>query len=344
MRNYSLLEEILASINLMGRETDYMIGLKDKYKDYFKIGAAVNTRSIVTHSDLLCEHFNSLTCENETKFQSLHNEENNFNFRQADKIVQYARDNNFAMRGHTFTWHNQTPRWVFENADKEILLKHLKEHIEIVGKRYEKDFYCWDCVNEAIEDKADAFFRKSPWTEIIGEDFMDYSFRYAKEILPNTDLYYNDYNESLLPKRDKIYDTVKSMKDRGIPIDGVGLQCHFNIYHPPIDVIRSAFEKYAKLGLKLQITELDMSLFEFEDTTKFDKPPEKLLELQAKVYGDLFAVFRDYKDIVDNVTLWGVADDETWLDNFPVRNRKNWPLLFDEKHQPKEALLRIMDF
>lgn len=321
-----------------------MIALKDKYKDYFKIGAAVNTRTIVTGADLLCTHFNSLTCENDTKFASLQKEENNFNFKQADKIVQFARDNNFAMRGHVFTWHNQTTQWLFENADKKILLERLKKHIEVVGKRYENDFYCWDCVNEAIEDKSDVLFRQSKWLEIIGEDFMDHCFRIAKEILPNTDLYYNDYNESLLPKRDKIYDTVKGMLDRGVPVDGVGLQCHFNIYEPSIDTIRRAFEKYAKLGVKLQVTELDISLFKFDDETKLDKPSEKLLEMLAKAYGDLFGVFREYKDILDNVTVWGVADDYTWLDNFPVRNRKNWPLLFDEQHQPKEALLRIMDF
>ncbi|HWT75915.1 MAG TPA: endo-1,4-beta-xylanase [Mobilitalea sp.] len=321
-----------------------MIGLKEKYQDYFKIGAAVNTGTIETHSELLKKHFNSLTCENETKFANAHKEEDNYNFRKSDKIVKFARENHFAMRGHTFTWHNQTPRWVFENADKEILLNRLKSHMSIVGKRYEKDFYCWDVVNEAIEDKEDLVFRESPWSQIIGEDFMDYAFRFAKEILPSTDLYYNDYNESQVPKRDKIYDTVKSMIDRGIPIDGVGLQCHVNIYSPSLDQMKSAVEKYAKLGLKLQVTELDVSMYKHDDTIKLEKPSKDLLELQAKYYGDLFAIFREYKDVIDNVTLWGVADDATWLDNFPVRNRKNWPLLFDENHQPKEALLRIMDF
>ena len=109
-------------------------------------------------------------------------------------------------------------------------------------------------------------------------------------------------------------------------------------------LIKSAFEKYSKLGLKLQNTEMDVSVFAHDNLDKLEKPSEKILELQAKVYGDVFVIFRDYKDIIDNVTLWGVADDETWLDHFPVHNRKNWPLLFDERHQPKEALLRIMDF
>ena len=321
-----------------------MIGLKDKYKDYFKIGAAVNTRTIETHAELLKAHFNCLTCENETKFASIQRIENSFNFKKSDKIVQFARDNDFAMRGHTFTWHNQTPRWVFEDVTKEGLLERLRYHMQIVGKRYEKDFYCWDVVNEAIEDKTGIFFRISPWTKIIGEDMMDYAFRFAKEILPNTALYYNDYNEALKPKRDKIYQAVKDMLDRGVPIDGVGLQCHWSIYEPSMKQIRKAIEKYAKLGLKLQVTEMDISVFSHTDHQRIEKPTERMLELQAKAYGEAFALFREYKDVIDCVTLWGVADDVTWLDNFPVYNRKNWPLLFDEEHQPKEALCRIMDF
>lgn len=321
-----------------------MIGLKDKYKDYFKIGAAVNIRTIESHATLIKEHFSSLTCENETKFSSVHAYEEVYNFRQSDKIADFAREHGIAMRGHTFTWHNQTPGWVFENATKEVLLKRLRNHIQIVGKRYEKDFYSWDVVNEAIEDKTELFYRVSPWSEIIGEDFMDYAFRYAKEILPDTQLYYNDYNETIDLKRNKIYEAVKGMLDREVPIDGVGLQCHWNIYSPNIDQIRAAIEKYAKLGLKLQITEMDISVYAHNDDGKVEKPTEQMLQLQAKAYGDAFALFREYKDIIDNVTLWGVADDETWLSNFPHRDRKNWPLLFDYEHQPKEAFFRIMDF
>ena len=321
-----------------------MIGLKEKYKDYFKIGCAVNNRTVDTHSALIMEHFNSMTCENETKFDNLHKKEDKFYFDNADKIVQFARDNQIPMRGHTFVWHNQTPNWVFENATKDVLLQRLKSHIEVVGKRYEKDFYCWDVVNEAIEDKTDIFYRTSPWTEIIGEDFMDYAFRYAKEVLPSTDLYYNDYNESQVPKRDRIYKAVKGMLDRGVPIDGVGMQCHWSIYSPPMDQVRSAIEQYAKLGLKLQVTEMDISVFANEDKQSVLKPTEKMLEQLAKAYGDAFTLFREYKDIIDNVTLWGIADDKTWLDYFPKPGRKNWPLLFDEQHKPKEACLRIMDF
>lgn len=321
-----------------------MVGLKDKYKDYFKIGAAVNEKTIESHADIIKKHFNSVTCENETKFIRLQKAKGSFDFLAADKILHFARENNIAMRGHVFAWHNQSPGWLFEDADKEELLERIKEHIRVVGQRYRDDFYCWDAVNEVIEDKAEEFYRKSPWVNIIGEDFADYVFRYAKEILPNTDLYYNDYNESNPPKRDKIYELVKGMLNRGIPVDGIGMQCHWSIHYPSASLVRQAIEKYAELGLKLQITELDISVFAHNELGRVEKPTVQMLMLQAKAYQEAFALFREYKDIIDNVTLWGVADDSTWLDDFPVKNRKNWPLLFDEDHKPKEALLRIMDF
>lgn len=320
-----------------------MNGLKDKYKNYFKIGAAVNTRTIKTHEKLLKTHFNCITCENETKFINIQNKENEFHFKDTDKILKFAKDNNIKMRGHTFVWHNQTPEWVFKDATKDILLKRLKAHIQCVGKRYENDFYCWDVVNEAIEDKTDLFYRKSPWLEIIGEDYIDYAFHIAKEILPETSLYYNDYNESNESKSDKICKSLKDMLDRGVPVDGIGLQCHWSIYSPQMDNFRKALEKYANLGLKIQITEMDISLYNHNDL-KLDRPSAELLKKQAEVYKEAFKIFREYKDVIDCVTLWGIADDETWLDNFPVKNRKNWPLLFNENHEPKEAFYAIMDF
>jgi endo-1,4-beta-xylanase len=321
-----------------------MTSLKEQYKDYFKIGAAVNERVIKTHKDILVKHFNSITCENEMKYSSVCNKKGDYDFTHADHIAAFARNNNMALRGHTFTWHNQTPEWIFQDANKEILIERLKNHIITLGKRYQSDIYCWDVVNEAIEDKSDIIIRDSGWSRIIGENFMEDVFRIAKEILPETKLFYNDYNETNPVKREKIYNTIKAMIEKGVPVDGIGMQCHFNLYNPTIDELKTSIELYAKLGLRIHITELDVSLFAFEDSTILDKPNDALLNKQAECYGDIFKVFREYKDIIDCVTLWGVADDSTWLDNFPVPNRKNWPLLFDESHMPKVAFYRIMDF
>ena len=321
-----------------------MITLKEKYKDYFKVGVAVSDRTIISHKDVILTHFNSLTCENEMKYGSVCNENGEYDFTKADKIVQFARENNIAMRGHTFVWHNQTPRYIFENADKEGLIETLRNHMITIGKRYEKDIYCWDVVNEAIEDKKDEVLRDSKWLRILGPEFMDIAFRLAREVLPEAKLYYNDYNETNPIKSQKIYETVKGMLERGVPVDGIGMQCHFNIVTPTEDELRRAIELYASLGVKIQVTEMDVSMFEFEDHRRVEKPTKEMIKMQEDVYERSFRVFREYKDVIDSVTIWGVADDYTWLDHFPARNRKNWPLLFDEDHNPKEVLYKIMDF
>ncbi|HEX3075299.1 MAG TPA: endo-1,4-beta-xylanase [Lachnospiraceae bacterium] len=318
--------------------------LKEKYKDYFRVGAEVNLHTINTHKELIIKHFDSITCENETKFESLCPLPDKDTFESADAIATFAKENGILLRGHTFVWHNQTPEWVFKDADKELLLSRMKNHIQKVGKHYQDSMYCWDVVNEAIEDKTDLVLRDSQWRRIIGDDFMEYAFRYAKETLPNTPLYYNDYNEMNPVKREKIYSIVKQMKENGVPVDGIGMQCHINIYEPGVDELKAAIERYASLGVRLQFTEMDVSMFRFEDHTVLNAPSKELIQLQAKKYKEYFKVFREYHDVIDCVTLWGVADDATWLSNFPVRNRKNWPLLFDDNHEEKEAFYAIMDF
>lgn len=317
--------------------------LKEKYKDYFKVGVAVSDKTIESHADIIKEHFNCITSENETKYSSVAVKEGKYDFHKADKIIDFARKNEILVRGHTLVWHNQTPDWVFDGS-KEQVLNRIRDHIIRLGERYKEQIYCWDVVNEAIEDKTGLVMRQSKWVEILGENFMDDVFRIAREELPNIELFYNDYNECNDEKREKIVQVIKGMKDREVPIDGVGLQCHHNIYYPLEDDLRRTIETYASLNLQIHITEMDVSLFEFHNHSKLLKPSTKLLEMQAKVYETAFRIFREYKDYIECVTLWGIADDVTWLDNFPVKDRKNWPLLFDEEHKPKEAFYRILDF
>jgi endo-1,4-beta-xylanase len=321
-----------------------MQGLKDKYKDYFKVGAAVSNKTIKSHAGIITQHFNAITCENEMKFSSLTKEKGVYDFNAADQIYEFAVQNDLAVRGHTFIWHNQTPEWVFQGVNKEQLQNRIKSHIATVGGRYREQLMCWDMVNEAIEDKQDQVLRQTKWLKILGEGYMDEVFGIAKTILPDKLLFYNDYNETNPDKRVKIHDTIKGMLERGVPVDGIGMQCHINIYGPSADELKKSIELYAGLGLRIHVTEMDVSLFEFNDHSGFDKPSAEFINKQAKVYEDYFRIFREYKDYIDCVTLWGVADDATWLDNFPARNRKNWPLLFDENHNPKEAFHRIMEF
>jgi endo-1,4-beta-xylanase len=322
--------------------------LQKVYENYFNIGAAVNLRTIETQQDLLTKHFNSITAENDMKFEELQPEEGQFTFEKADKLAAFAQENGMKMRGHTLVWHNQTPSWVFLNSEgekvtRDQLLQRMKDHIITVIQRYKGQIYCWDVVNEAVTDEGPELYRKTNWLEIIGEDYIEKAFEYAHEADPDALLFYNDYNESNPEKREKIYQLVKSLVDKGVPIHGVGLQGHWNLINPSIDEIRSAIERYASLGLKLQLTELDVSVFTFEDKrTGLTEATNEITELQSQRYQQFFQLFREYKEIITAVTFWGAADDYTWLDDFPVRGRKNWPFLFDENHQPKKAFWKVI--
>ncbi len=325
--------------------------LYKKYEEYFPIGTCVSPAALTTHKELLIKHYNSLTSENHMKFESIHPGIDQYDFSQADALVEFAKEHNKLVRGHTLVWHGQNPPWLFKDeegnwVDRDTLLGRMKDHIHTVVPRYKDSIYCWDVVNEAVEDSGEHILRqRSPWLQIIGEDFLEHAFRFAHEADPDCLLFYNDYNESTPAKRDKIYELVKGLKDKDVPIHGVGLQCHWNIHGPSIDVIRAAIEKYAELGLELHVTELDVSVFAFQDRrTDLAEPTQEMLDKQAEYYDSIFALFREYSEIITNVTLWGSADDVTWLHDFPVRGRKNWPLLFDMKQNPKRAVKRIVQF
>lgn len=323
--------------------------LKNMFEDDFRVGAAVNPLTIQSQEQLLAHHFNSITAENEMKFGSVHPEEGIYTFDAADQLVAFARKFGMAMRGHTLVWHNQTTDWLFQDnqgqpVSKMVLLERIRSHIHTVVGRYKDDIYAWDVVNEVISDEGGELLRPSKWLDIAGPDFIAKAFEFAHEADPNALLFYNDYNESHQDKRDKIYTLVKSLLEQGVPIHGIGLQAHWNLFDPTLDDIRKAIEKYASLGLQLQLTELDMSMFRFDDRhSELIQPTLGMLEQQAEQYEAVFQLLKEYHDVISCVTFWGAADDYTWLDNFPVRGRKNWPFLFDEQHRPKPAFYRIAD-
>ncbi|WP_088102732.1 endo-1,4-beta-xylanase [Halalkalibacter urbisdiaboli] len=324
--------------------------LHSVYQDYFKIGAAVNSVTIDSQKSLLAKHFNSITAENEMKFELLHPTEHQYTFERADEIAAFAKQNGMKMRGHTLVWHNQTPDWVFTNeagapASRELLLQRMEHHITTVMERYKEQIYSWDVVNEAISDDASEFLRPSKWLDIIGEDFIAKAFEVAHKVDPNVSLFYNDYNESHPEKREKIYRLVKSLVEKEIPIHGVGLQAHWNLSRPTLEEIRAAIERYASLGLQIQITEMDVSVYDWEDRrTDLTQPTEEMKERQEQLYEQIFQLFREYRDVISSVTFWGVADDYTWLDDFPVRGRKNWPFVFNEQHHAKGSFWKIVNF
>lgn len=326
-------------------------GLKDYYKNYFLIGVAVTPRHLQDSatSAFILRHFNSLTAENVMKMEPIHPEEERYNWGGADAIVHFATENRLKVRGHTLCWHNQAPKWMFYDAagklvGKDTLLNRLRKHIHDVVSRYKGRIYAWDVVNEAVSDRPSEFLRNSLWYQICGEDFIAHAFRYAHEADPDAVLFYNDYNTENPAKRDKIYRLLKKLRDADVPVHAIGLQGHWSVKDPSRELLASAIEQYASLGIKIQITELDVSVFTNDKMPEQRNFTPEQEEQQEQQYVMLFGTFRKYRDVITGVTFWNISDRSSWLDNFPVRGRKNYPLLFDEKLQPKKAYRKVIDF
>ncbi|WP_037316965.1 endo-1,4-beta-xylanase [Salegentibacter sp. Hel_I_6] len=332
------------------------MGLKDYYKDYFPIGVAVAPNTVKgEEAELLKKEFNSITPENVMKMGPIHPEKDKFYWDDADAIAEFAEENGIKMRGHALVWHQQTGGWIFENENggkvsKEELLKRMKNHIDSVVPRYSEHIYAWDVVNEAVADDSTKVYRESEWLEIAGKDFLVKAFEYARQADPDVQLFYNDYNAIIPEKRDRIIELLKFLQENNAPIDGVGIQAHWSIYGPTEEELREALDLYSDLGLEIQITELDVSLYEWEKERRELKEGEsdeftpELEQKQIEAYDMFFKVFRDYKDVITGVTFWNLSDKYSWLDTYPVAGRKNYPLLFDENFERKKAYEKVVEF
>ncbi len=347
--------DLLESFSSVEKTIQYIIKLINSktinmaYEKYFSVGTAINKGMIERYGNIITDNFSSVTLENELKFDRLCDENFNYNFNEADYLIQYANINNLKVRGHTLIWHESTPEWVFrengENVSKNKLIERMEKHISTVVDRYKDVIYCWDVVNEAIDDAESGYLRRTKWKELIGSDYIEYAFRFAHGADPNAILFLNDYNACIDHKCEKLYALVLDLLKKNVPIHGIGLQGHYNINFPNVEDIRKGLNRLKTLGLQIQITEMDISLFGYEDRrTDLDNPTEEMIKKQAERYERIFEVYREFSDVITGVTLWGVADDYTWLDEFPVNNRKDWPLLFDENLHKKDAYNRIINF
>ncbi|ETZ24092.1 endo-1,4-beta-xylanase [Pedobacter sp. V48] len=352
-----ILAASLFPIYVYGQASKNQMGLKDYYRDYFPIGVAVTAKQLSdsAQKNFILKHFNSLTAENAMKMGPIHPKENLFFWKDADAIVAFAQQHNLKVRGHTLCWYNQTPRWMFydnlgNQVSKEVLLQRLKDHIYAVVGRYRDRVYAWDVVNEAVSDEHDQLLRNSLWYQICGEDFIYKAFQYAHEADPKAILFYNDYNTENPDKRQRIYKLLKKMRDTGIPVHAIGLQAHWSFNDPSQERLESTIKLFASLGLKIQVTELDVSIY--SNGHQQDKAvitPVSILtaereQQQAEQYAMIFKVFRNHKKYISGVTFWNLSDRYSWLDNFPVRGRKNYPLLFDTQLEPKKAYWNVVNF
>ncbi|GAB1821804.1 endo-1,4-beta-xylanase [Herbidospora sp. RD11066] len=308
----------------------------------FTIGAAFyRGASLGEHAKLINKHYESVTPGNALKWDATEPSEGQFTFAEGDALVDFATENDLQFRGHTLVWHSQTPAWVFEGATKEVLLQRIENHIRAVMGRYKGRIGTWDVVNEVIDENQPDGLRRSPWFEIAGLDYIRTAFRVAREVDPDATLVFNDYNTEFPRKREAMYKVVKQLRDEGVPIDAVGHQLHVNIEHPPAYFIEDSIERFASLGVEQQVTELDVSVYtDFVST--YATVPAEVLAQQGHRYKEIFDVFRRQAAKLTSVTIWGVADDATWLSTFPI-NRLNPPLPFDDELQAKPAFWGIAD-
>ncbi|WP_417355205.1 endo-1,4-beta-xylanase [Flavobacterium sp.] len=341
---------------------------KDVFKDKFYIGVAINRRQALQKNEkettLIKQYFNSISPENDLKWENIHPSQGIYNFDPADSYVKTGTESGMFIIGHTLVWHSQTPDWVFTDEQenlltREELLKRMKDHIDTVVFRYKGKIKGWDVVNEALNE--DGSLRDSKWRTIIGDDYIEKAFEFAHAADPEAELYYNDYNLYKAEKRSGAIKIVNSLKEKGIPIKAVGEQGHYNLDRASLKDIEATIQDFIKAGVNVNFTELDISvlpeanadatadvanseIYKEELNPYVDGLPIEVENRLAQRYGSIFKLFVKYEKHIDRVTFWGLSDADTWLNNWPVRGRTNYPLPFNRDYTlKKEVAKAILD-
>jgi endo-1,4-beta-xylanase len=343
------------------------VTLKDAFKDKFLTGTAMNTDQIgnddTSGVKVIKEQFSAIVAENCMKSIYLQPEQDRFFFEEADEFVKFGEDNDKFVTGHCLVWHSQTPAWIFIDKDsaevsRDTLLARIKNHITTVVSRYKGRIKGWDVVNEAIME--DGSWRQSPLYRIIGADFIDSAFVWAHAADPDAELYYNDYAMAHEGKRNAVVALVESLKEKGIRIDGVGMQGHCGMTHPDLAEEEKSIVAFGQTGVKVMITELDMSIlpqpkpnesadialnfdYQKEMNPYADGVPADVDKAWTERYIELFKLFLKHSDKISRVTTWGTSDANSWLNNWPMPGRTDYPLLFDRNYQPKPVVNAIIE-
>ena len=339
--------------------------LKETVGKYFYIGAAVNTSCVwernTVEANIVKDNFNSIVAENCMKGEVIHPEENRYDWRDADQTVAFAEKYGLTVFGHCLVWHSQPPRWMFTDdkgkpVTREVLIDRMYHHITTVVSHYRGRIKGWDVVNEAFND--DGTLRHTPYYNIIGPDYIELAFRFAHAADPDAELYYNDYNLSTPAKRDGVCKLVRALKAKGIRIDAVGMQSHNGYNYPDLNNYEASIDSFAACGVKVQMTELDINMLpnpksfggaEISQRYQYNKeynPYVKGLDKKAQKVFDsrylaLFDIYRRHAAQIERVTLWGVTDATSWLNDWPIPGRTNYPLLFDRAGKAKKVVKEI---
>ena len=342
------------------------IPLKDAYADHFLMGVAlgpITFRGVDEDAvNLVTRHFNRISPENNLKWNQVEPQPGEFDFEIADKYVEFGTKRGMQVYGHVLVWHSQTPDWVFQDdngdpLDREGLLARVESHIGALAKRYGGKIGYWDVVNEAFNDNGT--LRNSDWRKIIGDDYIEQVFRIADRLLPDSKLVYNDYSMFLPGKRNAAVQLVTDLREAGVRIDAIGMQGHYNMDRPTPSELAETLSAFRDAGVEVVVTELDVDVLPSawgiqnpdisnHETMEALNPyreclPEEVDRAAADRWGELFAVFVAYSDVISGVTLWGVNDKYSWLNNFPVNGRTNYALLFDRNYRPKTSYMRVIE-
>ncbi len=342
-------------------------GLKDAMKGSFMIGTCVSGRDIWQSGNrmdsLLRQHFNCIVADNCMKHQRIHPQRDRYYWRDADQTVRFGEERHMTVIGHCLVWHSQVAPWMFTDDDgqevsRDTLIARMRSHIHTVVGRYKGRIHGWDVINEAVND--DGTLRQSPYLRIIGPDYFRLAFQFAHEADPDAELYYNDYSMALPAKRHTVCQLVRRLKQEGCRIDAVGMQSHLSLRHPSIEEYERTIDSLAACGVKVMITELDVNVlpdprrfrgadvgqrFGYEERMNpyKDHLPDSVYQQLEKRYLQLFNLYLHHREQITRVNLWGLDDGRSWLNNFPMRGRTNYPLLFDRRLQPKPVVQKIID-
>jgi endo-1,4-beta-xylanase len=342
--------------------------LKDVFRDDFYIGVALSLNQISGNEPdataLVEKHFNSITPENILKWEEVHPEPDKYNFEPGDQYVAFGRKNRMHVVGHTLVWFYQTPDWVFQDEagkplSRAALLRRMKDHILALMGRYRGRIHGWDVVNEAIA--SDGSFRKCPWLEIVGEDYVLKAFEYARQADPNAQLYYNDYDLEKPPKCEAVVRLLRELQSQGVRLGGVGIQGHWFLDYPSLEELETSILTLSELGIKVMVTEMDIGVLPFYpvdstlvDLASFDPEtqkkynpypdglPDSVQKDLAARYGELFSLFHKHRDKISRVTFWAVHDGQSWRSYMPIRGRTDHPMLFDRYGKPKPAFEAVV--
>lgn len=341
------------------------VSLKEAVGNRFLIGTALNVFQSSGRDtnavNIVKKHFNAIVAENCMKMEEVHPEEGKYTFDQADQFVKFGEDNGLTITGHCLIWHSQCPEWFFQDENgkevsPEVLKQRMKDHIYTIAKRYKGKLKGWDVVNEAIIE--DGSYRKSKFYQILGEEFIPLAFQYAHEADPDAELYYNDYGMDNEGRRNGVVKLIRSLKEKGLRIDAVGMQGHMGMDYPKIEEFEKSMLAFAAEGVKVMITEWDMSALptarqsaNITDTIAFRKSlnpytetlPDSVSQAWNARMKQFFNLFEKHADIVTRVTAWGVTDGDSWKNDFPMKGRHDYPLLFDRNYQPKAFVTELIE-